>query len=313
MRYRLRRISKWIFYTNSPILKTCAVITATAVVSYTFASVSEITQKIEFLGLIFISAVVIISALYINEILEIDDTFKKVFSIPLDATMRYVEKKVVFDDSSLNDKSCLSVITRTLHNHMNEEYKSYLTEIESEKSLPNPVNITYIKNGDLLSFANEVQELCLINCFKDSNTDINNPDSKKMSFKLPIQVESNEICDFSLSYRTNAYEEAYNGKKDYFSFTVNRFTEKMIIKVELKGNITSQKKISYPKENEPDGSKKRYEIVDAADEKMWSTEKKMQMSKDIPKINRGETEIIWRITEPQIGYTYIIYFTLLDR
>jgi hypothetical protein len=282
-------------------------------VSYSFAKIPSLLQQFEFLALIFICAFVIISALYINELLEIDDTFKKVHSIPLDATMRHIEKKIMFDNTSIVDKSCNTEITRTLHNHMNEDYNNFLTEIASDKSLPDPLEINYNKNGENLSFIDYAQELKNEIILLKGNTDITNPDSHKMSFKLPIQVESNEICDFTLSYRTNAYENAIDGKKDFFSLAVNRFTEKLVIKIMLTENIAINMKISYPKEVEPDGTTKKYEIVDAASEKMWSTERKMRLSKDIPKINRTGTEMSWKITDPQIGYTYIIYFTLENR
>lgn len=313
MKYRLKRIGKWIFHSNSSVLKTFSIILATAIISYCFASIDDLTQKVEILALFFICAVVIISALYINELLEIDDTFKKVHSVPLDATMRHVEKQIIFDDRSLDDGSSISLIKRTLHNHMREDYNLFSVDITSAEDLPDPKKIDYYKDGEKQDFIHEALELKINECYESGKKDSSPPLTKKMSFKLPLQVESNDICDFYISYRSKAFKSAIDGKKDFFSFNVTRFTEKMVIKISLTENIRNSKEISYPLEKENDGSTKKYEILDAAKEKMWYTERKIHSANDNPKIRKNKTEMSWKISEPKIGYTYIMYFTILDR
>jgi len=131
----------------------------------------------------------------------------------------------------------------------------------------------------------------------------------KKSFKLPINVEHDDTCDFSLEYRTFAYSSALNGKKDSFSFTVNRYTERLIIRVILTENMT-KRELSYPEGTDDQGNDYRFEIRDAAEERMIDTEVKIKKFKETPKFKNKNRELVWKINEPKIGYRYKLYFTI---
>lgn len=258
---------------------------------------------------ILLLAVMVLVTCYVKDVIKIDENFRKLHSIPLDASMLYVEKTIKFDDQSREDESALTTIRRTLHNHMDDRYNLFNMHITSPEDVPRIDDIEYNYNGKAIHFPTIVKEPKYSESINQDGQII----SKKKEFKIPLHVEPDQICDFAVSYRTKAYISAINGETDFFSFSVNRYTERLVIRVLLEGKMKEKYTISFPYETEADGKPLIFQIYDAAEERMKTSEKSLEKIKEHPKINTFKNKITWKISNPKTGYEYRLFFILKER
>ena len=303
----MNRIISWVASNFKTKLPFVFVIVLTAIIGYIFSFIESTLLKFEYVIAIFLFGSLILSVFYFKELFKIEENFRKLESIPNDATMLNYEKRIVFDDQSLIDKSVITEAHKILHNNMDTVYNLFEVKIGSGSFVPKLEDIKFEKNGESLTLRREVVKPELIEECKEVCGN-KKAVSVTKKFFLPLHIEPKETCDFQISYRTFAYSNAIDGKSDWYQYQVMRFTERIVIEIELQENFKNKFLIKKCDDVEPDGHQKIYQIFDGSFERMKSTEKVLWRMKAIPRFKNDR--MTWTINNPKIGYKYRVYFTL---
>jgi len=303
----MNRILSWVISNFTSKLPFVFVIILTAIIVFVFSLIENVFLKIEYVVAIFLFGALILSVFYFKELFKIDENFRKIESIPNDATMLNYEKRIIFDDQSLVDKSAITEAHKILHNNMDTVYNLFEIKIGSGSFVPKFEDIKFEKNGEPLILRRDVVNPELIEECKEvcGNKKVV---SVTKRFNLPLHIEPKETCDFQISYRTFAYVNAINEKSDWYQYQVMRFTERIVIEIILQGEFKNKFIIKTCDEIEADGHQKIYQIYDGSFERMKTTEQALWKIKAIPRFKNDK--MTWIINNPKIGYKYRVYFTL---
>lgn len=216
--------------------------------------------------------------------------------VPNDAILKKQNKEVIFDEQTLEDKTAKVKVFRRLYNNMKEQrkmlYRSYGIEVGS------PVDVPRIKNIKLLVDGEKASK---IHPMRSDTQKI-----KNVSFSVPLNLEAGKTKDFIIEYRTKAYQDAIKGRTDYFNMSVRRVVN------ELEFGVLLQKRMKDGYEVvRCEKGLASYEIYDASNERMETTERYLMEEGAIPEFKRGRAR--WSIINPKIGYSYWLYFKLVKK
>lgn len=282
------------------------------VLSITVVNITDIVLKFEILFAIFILAS--FGLLFIYSIDFYKDYEKIIQSerVPMDAILKIEDKKVIFDDVTFAENDSEIRFLRKLYNNMtksNEIYGRFKIIIKSHDEVPRLEDITLTRGNKIIELNNLDQDITQpIRCLEiDSNEmNISEPVKKYVEFFVPLHLKAGKTCNFEISYRTKAYENALKGKTDYIQIPVSRITNLLRIEIILKGEMKNKYKVSMCIDT--DGSRLSHKIFDASLERMKRTES--QLKEKPIYINDNA---IWEIENPKIGYNYRMYFRLLPK
>lgn len=288
------------------------------VVSLIILDVADITARIEILFAIFLGASFIFLVSFAIGIYKDYDKQMLADRVPLDAILQKQFKTVIFDDATFSGNGSEVHAYRKLYNNMkdsNETYDFFKWELISNDDVPNLNDITVSIDGnqskllDLDSESTKPERSLVYKCDdSDScNLDLSEPIEKRIVFFIPLNLKPNCSCAFDVSYRTKAYEPAYNGESDYIQERITRITDELLIHVKLEGTM----KIEYnivPAIDSKDSTIMKFKIFDASSERMTRTEMVLENQPEYNDISAS-----WAIKNPKIGYQYRMYFKLIKK
>ena len=286
------------------------------VLSMTVVNMKDIVLKFEIL---FASLILASFGLLYTYSLDFYKDYKKILHserLPMDAILKVESKKVIFDDVTFSDKEADVKVFRKLYNNMttsNQTYDRYKVIIKSDDDVPNLDQITLIRNKKIMELSNLDKEITKpMRCLEIDSDNLNGselnltePVRKNVEFFVPLHLKPGKTCNFEVSYRTKAYGNAIQGKKDFTQIQINRITNQLIIHIMLQGEMKHRFKVSPCID---DGDPLLYKIFDASLQRMKKTESQLQ---EQPIYENGSA--IWKIKNPKIGYMYRMYFRLLPK
>jgi hypothetical protein len=280
------------------------------------------TQKIIFVLIVGLSAIVILIISYIVDLFETGREFGLLRYVPVEIIVHHKLHRVIFNDETNDGKeyeklngdkktyNCAQVQNCwIIQNKMDILYNSYKTTMESNKYVPSHSLITCFINGvniplkfrdgepeyyHVLSYAIEDGEEKHKGIFKDLN--------------FPVHIEPHDFATIETQYPSNAYAEAIAGKEDSYSVQMTHLTEKITIEFILKGKFKSNYTLSESKEYDIDGGIKTFHVLDKSGQRMKKTEDELKELKMKPQYTNSK--IKWVVYYPKIGYTYRVFFTI---
>lgn len=286
------------------------------VLSLTVVNMKDIVLKFEILFAILIRATFSLLCIYSNNFYKDYTKIMNSERVPMDAILKVESKKVIFDDATFTDNEAEVKVFRKLLNNMtitNETYDRYKVIIKSKDDVPHLDDINLTRNKRKIGLNKLDKKITQpMRCLEIDSNEINGsevskiiePIRKNVEFFVPLYLKSGKTCNFEVSYRTKAYENAIEGQEDSTQMQVNRITNQLIIKIILEGEMKKKFKVTHCVEE--DGTVLSYKIFDASDERMKKTESQII---ELPKYEGSKA--IWEIKNPKIGYSYRMYFRLL--
>lgn len=287
------------------------------VLSITVVNMKDIVLKFEILFAILIGATFSLLFIYSNNFYKDYTKIMNSERVPMDAILKVESKKVIFDDATFTDNEAEVKVFRKLLNNMtitNETYDRYKVIIKSKDDVPHLDDINLTRNKRKIGLNKLDKKITQpMRCLEIDSNEINGsevseiiePIRKNVEFFVPLYLKSGKTCNFEVSYRTKAYENAIEGQEDFTQMQVNRITNQLIIKIILEGEMKKKFKVAHCVEE--DGTVLSYKIFDASDERMKKTE-----SQIIEPPEYEGSKAIWEIKNPKIGYRYRMYFRLLS-
>jgi len=231
--------------------------------------------------------------------------------VPKDVKMTKYHHKILFDNTSLETKDALMECNRKLQNNMIEHtYNLYRVKIISSKDVPDLKNIKIIMDKKNFDLSRETVNAMKIVTFEANDDTYKKPLKKEKTFTLPLHIHPGKSCEFSVSYRSKAFSDAFSGKKDYKQIAIDRVTDELIFDISLTENMRKQYYISKCDENDDSGSSYDFQIFDGSQERMKLAEKELRILEMVPGYNDNNKNLTWAINNPKIGYKYRLYFTL---
>lgn len=306
----MNRVLKWVLEnlkTKTPFI---FVTLATAVITYLFSQIESLVLRIEYIFALLLFIGFVLSVFYFNELHKVDENFRKLESIPNDATMLNLEKRIIFDSQTNADQTAYIEAHETLHNNMDTEYNLFEIKISSSVFVPNFEDITIDKNGEPLKLRRDVVKPKLIEeCRVINGSSTTTSVTKK--FSLPLHIEPKETCNFHVSYRSKAFQKAVEGGTDWYQYEVKRFTERLLVEIQLQDGARKTFSLKPCDELEGDGQQKIFQVFDGSSERMKTTEAALKKIKAVPQFKQDK--MIWILNSPKIGYKYRVYFRLVKR
>jgi len=268
---------------------------ATAVITFLFTII--VNPQLQFLYLLMVLEGCIAGVLIIFGIGLYKDREKIMMAerVPNDAILKKLNKVVMFGDRTLEDKTAKVNVFRQLYNNMKNQkkvYRFYRIGISSSANVPHVKDIKLLVDGErarkMHSLYDDVSRI------------------KTVSFSVPLNLEAGKTKDFVIEYRTKAYRKAIEGRTDFFHMMVRRITNELEFRVLLQKSMKDRYEV-VPCEN----GLASYEIYDASNERMETTERYLMEGGIIPEFRGNRAS--WSIINPKIGYSYRLYFKLLKK
>jgi len=306
----MNRVTKWVLGNITTRIPFILVTIITAALAYLFSQIESIVLKVEYILALILFCGVILSVFYFKELYKVDENFRKLESIPNDATMLSLEKRIIFDSQTNVDQTAYIEASESLHNNMDTVYNLFEIKITSSIFVPSFEDITIEKNGEPLVLRREVIKPKLTEeCRTINGTNTTTSVSKK--FSLPLHIEPKETCNFRIFYRSKAFQKAVEGETDWYQYEVKRFTERVLIEVQLQGDASNLYSLKPCDELEGDGQQKLFQVFDGSSERMKTTEAALKKIRAIPQFKKDK--MTWTLNNPKIGYKYRVYFRLVKR
>lgn len=281
-------------------------VTLTAIGGYLFSN--DTILFIELLVAILISAIIIGVVLYSLELLRTFEEFREKFFFK-DVTVRDFSKTVKFSTDTKGHRICFVETTHDIENHMDEIYKQYLVEINSDFYAPSLSECNISLNGEpiCLSEKDAEYELCTTKELdSEGHETLKHVTSK---FYIPVEIEPKSTSSFTIQYPTTAYDNAYGNKTEFIGLRINQKTDRLRILVKLEGYTKNKYQLARC-ENFSGGRRKVFAIIDASDQRMLNYENILKEKGVIPQYS--DDRITWTIYKPKVGYRYFVYFTLKE-
>jgi len=290
-----------IFYQKLPFILILIIVSLISIIA---SLITDLTQKFIYLIIILIFAAIAVSFIYIKEIIR-NLTLNEY--IANDIVILDYTKVITIDDTS-SEKGCKIKEIREVRNNMTITYNYFLFETATEQTAPPFDNFQFFRDGKKIILDDKNTQFVL---FDDQ--DLADDPSKKnnvFQFKFPIHMRPKKIHQACFEYRTKAYSEALNSKLDYVQVTINSITERLCLKILLKGEISKNRKLIEPTETYDDGSQYLIEVKDKSGQRMWTSDNYI-LDNFRPRFRDNLVE--WKIYRPKVGYSYKLYFMLTDK
>lgn len=332
----VRKYIELLFKFNIPrqLLLACVVTAATIIVNIVFPTFYERYKllAVEFLFGVFLLAFLIYILLYhkdINENLKamlLDQGIK-------DITISRKSKLITINKEGLDKKECNVVLELDIENHMPERYEKYLFGVESDCYVPDISEIIADDGKHHIKLNKENTEYDMWLC-KSFNLDENKeneikkseceffspPDTCKLSpqlsnirmveceFFIPLNLDSDETKTLTVKYPTKAFPGVFSGKLEHTSMIVLQHMDKLIFQIKLDPYLKRDYYLTDEENENAKGEHVLFEVVDSSRQRMLNYEKILKSKNMVPHFKK--TEIQWTISNPMIGYTYHLYFTM---
>lgn len=279
----------------SRIIEISLAVIATAVMTFLFTII--VNPQLQFLYLLMVLEGCIAGFLIIFGIGLYKDRKKIMMAerVPNDAILKKQNKEVIFDEQTFKDKTAKVKVFRRLYNNMKEQrkiYRFYRIEVYSLVDVPRIKNIKLLVDGEKASkmhpMRSDAQKI------------------KTVSFSVPLNLEAGKTKDFIIEYRTKAYQKAIEGRTDFFHMSVRRVVNELEFGVLLQKRMKDRYEVVRC-----ENGLASYEIYDASNERMETTERYLMEEGAIPEFQGGRAR--WSIINPKIGYSYRLYFKLVKK
>jgi hypothetical protein len=285
----------------------------------------DLSQKIFFVGIIVITAVIILIVVYIVDLFEAGKEFGLIRYVPMDITVYSFTRKIVFDDETCEGKEhtkksggsklykCVKVSSAwTFQNKMKNTYNIFRASISSSHYVPKLSEILCYINGEEIKLEKKDHEPELSHTYGYHSEGEERHKKVTNDYLFPVHIPTNEFCNLFIEYRSGAYDNAINGKEDHYEITIGHLTEKISIEIELQGKFKEKRKLIQSKtEDSCDKGKKTFQVRDNSDQRMKKNEDDLIASNMVPKYT--DSKIQWDVYYPKIGYRYRLYFTTIEK
>jgi len=234
--------------------------------------------------------------------------------IPYDVIQPILQKKLVFDESSLTTGQCQSETFRILKNNMEEDsvYNDFKVDYSSEDRVPTLDIIRAFVQKEEVDLKKISPQTCML-CETDGHfTKTTSTKYTQISFDVPVGIEAGQEKSIRVVFASDAFKKALSGNKDSLTLNCARITEKIIFEIRLSGDIQKTHCLSKCDEKDPRrGGPLEFVIEDGSNQRMTNAEIELRKKKSIP--SWKENIIIWDIPTPKVNYYYRLYFTIKEK
>jgi len=282
-----------------------------------------LTDNTELKILLLVAFIVVVLIIYLLSLIfkyyATDDYLRYKNTIPLEITQIRFQRKVIFDNTSLDGKTAHTESNRILKNNMvDENYNDFRMELTSDVHVPILGEIDVTINGipHPLNHRSVNVKYCQTCELKENfcHPEIHDatPKNTQVSFTVPFDIKPSETKTLRVSYNTEAYTPALQGNTDFISLECNRLTDELLIEVYLTDEMKERSNIEKSEYRDSKrGGYLEFTVIDGSEERMITTEKELADKKYTPYWERDC--VVWRVPHPKIGYKYKLYFRILPR
>jgi len=284
------------------------------IVSRLIVQTDNLLIQFNILLLLLIIAVGLAVMLYVNDFnYRYFRYFDFIQCMPTETTMIKFQKKVIFTEDALGKDGHAAVEScRVIQNNMKKNtYNLFQIIISSESYVPHVKNMTINVDGKDLDPEKDIVTPKLFAQFRNEDNKKEKPVKMIKEFFVPVDIPSGETSTTTISYKSAAYKQAINSKKDWVSLECNRLTKELAFEVLITGNLKNTHKLSRINQRDEYHKIVEFIVFDASMERMVISENELRDQKNQPKFS--DNSIVWKITNPKVGYVYRLFFTLLPK
>jgi hypothetical protein len=283
--------------------------------------ITDNLQRILYLFILIVGAVVILIISYIVDLIETGKEFGLLRYVPIELIVHHKMYRAIFDDETFDGKEytksdntkknykCAKIVNYwVIQNKMDSPYITYKTSMESKLFVPDYSFMTCYIDGHLVKLERNDDEPKYYHKYAYEEGEEKHESIHK-DIQFPVHLEPYDFATIEMQYPSAAFQYAIDNKEDSYSVKMSHLTEKITVEFILKGKFKSNYRFTDSNEHDScDGSRKTFHVIDQSGQRMRKTEEELKQMKMVPRYSNSK--IKWVVYYPKIGYTYRLFFTM---